>query len=148
MTDQLRECNTCKTAKAVSEFRKDTPAGRVFKQCKRCLHNKHMEWRRNNREAHRANVKRDYLKNKARYNFHGAKYRAAKRNAVPKNLPDTMLKEIQLFYEIAKWYNEPMHVDHIVPLGGDDVCGLHVPWNLQIISAEENWRKSNLMENP
>ena len=44
---------------------------------------------------------------------------------------------------LTKITGERYVVDHIVPLISDVVCGLHVPWNLRVITQEENLKKSN-----
>jgi 5-methylcytosine-specific restriction endonuclease McrA len=45
--------------------------------------------------------------------------------------------------ELTRVTGERYVVDHIVPLINPDVCGLHVPWNLRVITQEENLKKSN-----
>lgn len=69
-----------------------------------------------------------------------ARRRATKLQATPKWLTCEQNKEILDIYRSCP---KGFHVDHIVPLNNPNVSGLHVPWNLQVIPAEENLRKSN-----
>lgn len=75
--------------------------------------------------------------------LHQSKYRATKLCATPDWLTGSMVSDIEGLYKSASEKDTPHHVDHIVPLQGVDVCGLHVPWNLQVIPARDNLKKSN-----
>jgi len=75
------------------------------------------------------------------------KYQASKLKATPKWLTKEMFLEMEEYYisatVISAEMGVTMHVDHIIPLQGKTVCGLHVPWNLQVITAAENYTKAN-----
>jgi hypothetical protein len=95
-------------------------------------------WKRNNLLQIRADTK-------ARRRKH--------RQATPRWLSRKQKSEIRQLYQIAitmtKTTGEQYVVDHIVPLRSEFVCGLHVPWNLRVITREENLRKSNqLVDTP
>jgi len=74
------------------------------------------------------------------------------REATPPWLTRKQKTEIRQLYQIAitmtKTTGEQYVVDHIVPLRSPDVCGLHVPWNLRVITQEENLKKSNKLLAP
>jgi 5-methylcytosine-specific restriction endonuclease McrA len=60
--------------------------------------------------------------------------------------------EIRLKYrlaiELSRRLGVPHAVDHIIPLQGEEVCGLHVPWNMEVITQEQNLKKSNKLVDP
>ena len=69
------------------------------------------------------------------------------RDATPPWLTAEHKRRIRELYrmaiEMTRTTGERYVVDHIVPLQGEAVCGLHVPWNLRVITREENLAKSN-----
>lgn len=69
-----------------------------------------------------------------------------RKEATPKWLTPEQKKKILWYYQIADLLRKQgidCQVDHVIPLMGKDVCGLHVPWNLMVITKEENTRKGN-----
>ena len=92
------------------------------------------EWRERNPEADR----KYYERNKERSYAQRDAYRRRCKEAMPKWVDRRAILNV---YKEAKRLG--LSVDHIVPLHNPTVCGLHVPWNLQLLPLEDNIRKGN-----
>jgi len=80
-------------------------------------------------------------------------YTSRRRAALLKATPSWSVEEDNVkVYNIAAYFTwasggfVKFHVDHIIPLNHDKVCGLHVSNNLQVLSAAKNLSKSNQFE--
>ena len=68
------------------------------------------------------------------------------KEAKPSWANDDAIKEIYLERDRLNALGEDVyHVDHIIPLLGENVCGLHCEDNLQVLTAEGNLKKRNLI---
>ena len=100
-----------------------------------------------NRNKLRETASRWQKNNKGKVNANTAERHTAKMQRKPKWLTKEDKQVIKSLYELAAIYKKECgidcHVDHVVPLQGKTVSGLHVPWNLQILPAVDNIKKSN-----
>jgi hypothetical protein len=133
-----------------AEYYARTKAERLAKQKERYERKKDVVLARNKawadanrdkmREYHSAYVKR----NRELWTAQTALYRAAKKQATPVWADAAAIKA---FYAQARAMKDETgkeyHVDHIVPLQSELVCGLHVEHNLQVLPGRANRRKSN-----
>lgn len=98
-------------------------------------------------EKKRKQGRDNYKRNKPTFIANVANRRSSILKRTPLWLSNTDKETIKNIYSMAAKISEETgikhHVDHKVPLQGETVCGLHVPWNLQIITATENISKSN-----
>lgn len=122
-------------------------AAKHYQENKKKYYEKARKYKLDNPEKTRESD-RKYAKKRAHViNAKTARRRAAKLKATPKWLTEDQKQWILWYYKQAKAIEAltgvPHHVDHIHPLQGKTVRGLHVPWNLQVIPARENESKNN-----
>jgi hypothetical protein len=164
----MKRCGKCKEEKPFDAFaRSKAEKDGYFGWCKPC-HSAHRRqaskpltdeeraarraagraYAKANRDIIAAKKRRDREKNReriARYQrVYGAKKRAKRIKAMP---PWADEEHIGRFYSEAEIMTRltgiPHEVDHIVPLNGVGVCGLHAPANLRVVTKEFNMKKGN-----
>ena len=105
-------------------------------------------WHKQNRDLHNAKNRQWTKDNPEKNREKAARRRARKLSATPSWLSAEQRAKIKRLYKLATLMEEitgvKYHVDHIIPLQGQNVCGLHTPENLQVLRADLNLSKSNL----
>ena len=156
----IKYCYKCQQEKPLESFTKNKSKkdglATECKPCKRVLDKTYFEknsakikaivskYRESNKEKANQSVKNAKAKKQEKYKALKVKYKTSKLRAIPKWAD---LEKISCLYSVAamlnKYGTEKYHVDHIVPLRHNFVCGLHTYENLRVISAKQNLEKSN-----
>ena len=130
-------CKTCRNAEYKARYPKDRE--RLLK--------KNAEWRANNHERQLELQRQHYYRNKPHYTAKVVERQAHVKRATPSWLTKKDRESIRREYDLAALLSEATgyswHVDHIVPLRGHNVSGLHVPNNLRATPWFKNLEKGN-----
>ena len=148
------DCRRCNQVKAISHFtrRLDRPRGFHY-NCKQCaaeaaqIKREAAPYTRQQLDVYKERARTWRKNNPGHRNALKAKYKASLVQACPKWLTKFQVEAITAIYSLVQDLNcfspDAYQVDHIVPIRGKNVCGLHVPWNLQVLPRDLNRKKSN-----
>jgi hypothetical protein len=151
-----KECSHCGEDKPFTDFHKGTSKFDLKSKCIICCKLSYDPAKANAaRLKHQRSNREDYRRRNSEYDkahkpqraAREAYRRAMKLKATPSWLTDEHIKQMESLYikrdELRLEDGIIYHVDHVVPLISETVCGLHVPWNLQVITASDNLTKGN-----
>lgn len=142
---ETKKCTSCQEDLSLLSFGKNKKTKDGLQSiCKQCTNSLVKAWRESNLDKARACTKKWRSEHKEYDVAKAAKRKALKLSATPVWADKSKIKAE---YALAQWCTDVMgsiyHVDHIVPLKGKTVCGLHVEANLRVIPASDNINKSN-----
>lgn len=158
-------CKKCRKTGQLFRLKWHTQNQRHYLQttCKECEYLENLEWRKKNKDKWASLVQKSYYKcsegsvsrrnnmehtEETRKQWHRDKSNnrctRAKKARLTDELTQFVTKEA---HELRKLRNKvtgfEWHVDHVIPLKGEYVCGLHTWNNLAVIPKVENLRKGN-----
>lgn len=114
-------------------------------RCKESYAARRSKWMKQNAERMRQSRRKWKLSNPDKRAANVRSRLLIKSRAEPSWLSKEQKVQMVAYYkEAARLTKEkgiPHEVDHIIPIRGKQVCGLHVPWNLQVLTRTENQRK-------
>ena len=143
-----KECNKCGDALVVGSTTSEAMLKRYDYRCMACRRTLDKPYEQARERIRPPDLERKRLWKKENQGYvkaNNAKRRADKELRTPSWCD---LYKVQKFYEMAAWLNSvhgpnTWHVDHVIPLKGKLVSGLHVHNNLQLLPAAENIMKNN-----
>lgn len=142
----MRQCKKCQILKPLLEFTpsKNCKEGFTY-TCKVCRQSQRNQWRKENPIKHYADwrKKNPEQANQIVKDFYKRNPKYCKRYKLRPTKRQPIWADVIKIQEIYKNCPEGHHVDHIIPLRGKLVSGLHVPENLQYLPAKENISKGN-----